>query len=219
MHPLGIFSLHPNAPTTTKHLHLDTTLGLVASAYILGYYDLYPDDEDILWTYSSRDEENYDKWRSLTVCVERVSSFSTQARCPIGYKQCFTGVCVQGSECGITEIEASETQKTSDGWHSNRIGDTNMYINYRRDENKLPAVTIGADLEHPQLCLSTREIATPIAYVPVSLPENNHDCKQYGVMPATAKIDEVDAIDFFSSHKWAEDFPGAAQLRGEDASR
>lgn len=142
--------------------------------------------------------KSYVSWKNMSICAQRVSGFSNSTTCPAGYTQCYTGVCIQGTECGVTEVYIEESERTTSGWYSNNCG--TYYVNYRKDADVLPIVTLAISQGKPELCVNPNEYTAQINYAAIAVPGNG--CGRYGNFLGVSKVDNDTSLEIFYAQKW-----------------
>lgn len=151
---------------------------------------------------------SYSSWKNISICVQRVSAMSNSTVCPTGYTRCYPGVCVQGSQCGVTEVYLEQSARTDSGWYSNNYNNS-LYVNYRKDAGVLPISSLGISHGEPVLCVNLKEYAQQLNYFSIKFP--GYGCGRYGDFPRTTTLDQDDSLNIFYSQDWTAspvDLPG-----------
>ena len=167
--------------------------------------------------YGGISSQNYASWKNIKLCGQAVTGFSNSSQCSASQRSCYTGVCVTGTSCPITELTFSTSSLSSSGWTSVAYNGS-FYINYRQDSSTLPLSTFRINIGESKSCLSSQEYS-----LQQSSPVNNINgdgCSKHGAFPNSKTVDNDNALSIFSSQSWSTEaltLPGYADLLKQQA--
>ena len=143
--------------------------------------------------------KEYTVWKNSKLCVKRITRVSNSSLlCPAGSVKCYPGVCVEGTDCGITEIRIEDAFRNDTGWYSTYYN--NFYVNYRKDTGAAPIVSFAVVHGKPGLCLNPSEFYFQHNHSAMGFQANG--CGRYGSLKNTTQLDSDSSINIINCQHW-----------------
>ena len=149
--------------------------------------------------YAGQNSSFYHVWKSTSACIKPVNFLNTST-CPSGYTKCTVGVCVEGTDCPITQMKVQSTPENGAGWLNTSFPD-GKYLNFRKDEGVPPIVSLELDLGSPTPCVNIYEL--PIQKNYAAIWRSGIGCLTPGQFAGTTILDEDTAYNAFKSQYWS----------------
>ena len=162
--------------------------------------------------YEELASQSYSSWKNITLCAQPVAGFSNSSQCSVSQTSCYTGVCVTGTQCPISEVQFSTSALSSDGWTSVQYN-ASLFINYRQDSGILPLSTFRINIGEAKSCLSSHEYSSQKSYAANIF--NSAGCNEYGSFPNSKAVDTENSLLTFYAQTWSSEvlkLPGYAEL-------
>ena len=148
---------------------------------------------------SAKGSAFYHVWKSTSACIKPVNFLNTST-CPSGYTKCTVGVCVEGTDCPITQMKVQSTPDNATGWLNTSFPD-GKYLNFRKDEGVPPIVSLELDLGSPTPCVNVNELPIQKNYEAILI--SGYGCSTPGQFAGATTLDEDTAYNAFKSQSWA----------------
>ena len=197
--PISDITLSGTCSAGYEAVDLGTWPGTTSFCYDNGYIETNYNASECSNIYSEIASNQYSVWKNTKVCAKRITQIYNTSTCPMGYIKCSPGVCVYGTECGITELYLESSMRTGSGWYN--LHYNGNYINYRKDEDALPIISFAIVHGQPTPCLNPHEYGEQINYEAIASKANG--CGRYGSFPDISQLDTDTSQNIFSYQTWS----------------
>ena len=145
----------------------------------------------------------YTKWKDSSICAKMISEYMNNTgpdECPPDYIRC-NKICIFNGLCPITSMEFSSYPLENTTTTSSVITPFGNYLNYRREQEKMPIGGLALSFGQNTPCLDIKEYPQ-LDNIP-AIKFQTDGCNKYGEFPGYQLLDADNAQKAFVTQPWS----------------